>query len=428
MTDIMTVGGNSLRAFSRGLATVSDNVANAQTPGYARRRVDQISGEIVRLSDDWRHDEARVALGTAAQAASRLGWLEAAETALADGPGGVGQRVGAVFNSATELAADPQNNPRRSAFLQAVADAATAFRASATGLKSVAEGIAIEGQTAVDDLNSNLSALRDINQTLLATAKGTTASASLLDQRDRLLDRVAQSVAVNVSLDDRGIATLNLSGSGETILTAAKAGAFDLTVAGTGALSFSVTDIGGTSGAYAPSGGQLAGLASASTDVAGQRASLDALATKFADVLNTAQSVGRRNDGAAGGPLINLGSQAALTIAALDLGPADLAVADASSQNGNIVALTNGRSASAIETGWVALVTDQAQRVSSAKLLQETTQARSDAASEARDNASGVDLDQEAVDLLRYQQSFDAAARVIQTAREILQTILNIAR
>ena len=95
---------------------------------------------------------------------------------------------------------------------------------------------------------------------------------------------------------------------------------------------------------------------------------------------------------------------------------------------GNIVALTNGRSASAIETGWVALVTDQAQRVSSAKLLQETTQARSDAASEARDNASGVDLDQEAVDLLRYQQSFDAAARVIQTAREILQTILNIAR
>ena len=66
MTDIMTVGGNSLRAFSRGLATVSDNVANAQTPGYARRRVDQISGEIIRLSDDWRHDEARVALGTAA--------------------------------------------------------------------------------------------------------------------------------------------------------------------------------------------------------------------------------------------------------------------------------------------------------------------------------------------------------------------------
>jgi len=428
MTDIMTVGGNSLRAFSRGLATVSDNVANAQTPGYARRRSDQISGEIVRFSDDWRHDEARVALGTSAQASSRLGWMEAAETALADGPGGVGQRVGAVYNSATELAADPQSSPRRSAFLQAVEDAATAFRASASGLKSISEGISIEAQTAVDGLNSNLSALRDINQTILATAKGTTAHASLLDQRDRLLDQVAQSVAVDVSLDDRGVATLNLGGSGETILTAAMAGTFGFTVSGTGVLSFSATDVGGTSGAYAPSSGQLAGLASAATDVAGQRAALDVLATKFADVLNTAHSAGLRNDGAAGGPLLSLGSQAALTIAALDLGPADLAVADTSSQNGNIVALTNGRSASAIESGWVALVTDQAQRVSSARLLEETTRARSEAASEARDNASGVDLDQEGVDLLRYQQSFDAAARVIQMAREILQTILNIAR
>ena len=44
----------------------------------------------------------------------------------------------------------------------------------------------------------------------------------------------------------------------------------------------------------------------------------------------------------------------------------------------------------------------------------------------ARDSGSGVDLDSEAVDLLRFQQAYQASSRVIQTARDILQTILEI--
>jgi flagellar hook-associated protein 1 FlgK len=39
---------------------------------------------------------------------------------------------------------------------------------------------------------------------------------------------------------------------------------------------------------------------------------------------------------------------------------------------------------------------------------------------------SGVDLDQEAADLLRFQQAYAGSARVIQTARETLESILNI--
>ena len=49
-----------------------------------------------------------------------------------------------------------------------------------------------------------------------------------------------------------------------------------------------------------------------------------------------------------------------------------------------------------------------------------------DSAISARNAASGVNIDEEAVDLLRFQQAYQASSRVIQTARDILQTILEI--
>jgi flagellar hook-associated protein 1 FlgK len=39
---------------------------------------------------------------------------------------------------------------------------------------------------------------------------------------------------------------------------------------------------------------------------------------------------------------------------------------------------------------------------------------------------SGVDLDTEAVDLLRYQQAYSASSRIIQVARDTFQSILDI--
>ena len=44
----------------------------------------------------------------------------------------------------------------------------------------------------------------------------------------------------------------------------------------------------------------------------------------------------------------------------------------------------------------------------------------------ARDAVTGVDLDEEAVNLIRFQQAFQASSRVIQVARDILQTVIDI--
>ena len=42
MTDLLGIGYSGLKAYSRALSTVGDNIANAQTPGYARRRLEMM--------------------------------------------------------------------------------------------------------------------------------------------------------------------------------------------------------------------------------------------------------------------------------------------------------------------------------------------------------------------------------------------------
>src|SRR3546814_20883657 len=42
MSDLLGIGYSGLKAYSRALSTIGDNIANAQTPGYARRRLEMM--------------------------------------------------------------------------------------------------------------------------------------------------------------------------------------------------------------------------------------------------------------------------------------------------------------------------------------------------------------------------------------------------
>lgn len=67
----------------------------------------------------------------------------------------------------------------------------------------------------------------------------------------------------------------------------------------------------------------------------------------------------------------------------------------------------------------------QSQRISTAVTAQT---ALLNQAKQARESASGVNLDEEAADLMRFQQAYAASAQVMKTADELFQTLLGIAR
>jgi flagellar hook-associated protein 1 FlgK len=439
MSDLLGIGYSGLKAYSRALSTVGDNIANAQTPGYARRRLDMMESVgganavfyrgstnpggvdirgVDRSVDAWLIEDSRISGGDAERSATRLGWLDKVEDALSNETNGIKTGLTKLFTTADQLTADPSNKTLRSQFLQAADDVAAGFRTTAGQLDRMSDGVKGAATSAVDQLNANLNALEQINVGLRKARPGSTNEASLLDERDRLLDQISSQAGVKATFDEKGATTLRAAGSGDLLVGGGVVNPVTVTAAADGRLSYSV---GGAP--LAITTGSLAGLSEAANHVADQRASLDTMATQFAAQLNTAHQAGTDANGNPGQPLFTGTSAATLT--ATPLAPEQVAAANASGSNGNMLALGAMRGAGGPEARWSSHLATQAQTVASARAQDAAATTRADASAAARDAVSEVDLDKEAAELIRFQQAYSAAARTIQVARETMQTLLS---
>lgn len=80
------------------------------------------------------------------------------------------------------------------------------------------------------------------------------------------------------------------------------------------------------------------------------------------------------------------------------------------------------------QEGYGRMVAAIGTQTSEAKVLSEAQDAMLSQAEQARDSVSGVNLDEEAANLLRYQQAYQAASKLIQIAQQAFQEIINIGR
>ncbi|HFK2946099.1 TPA: flagellar hook-associated protein FlgK [Stenotrophomonas maltophilia] len=106
-----------------------------------------------------------------------------------------------------------------------------------------------------------------------------------------------------------------------------------------------------------------------------------------------------------------------------------------SSDNSNAAKLAKVESAKAFNAGTVTLngalgglTTQVGAAARSAEYSLEAQLVINDKAQEARDEVSGVNLDEEAADMLRLQQAYQAASQLISTADSMFQTILGAVR
>jgi flagellar hook-associated protein 1 len=442
MTDLFTLGSSGLRAYSRAMGTIGDNIANAQTPGYARRRTqigetlpaatnalasraEASSGFRIiateRMTNGWRITDSRDAAGDAAMTGAALNWVEAAENALGQNGNSIGAALGRFFNSVDSLTADPAALTLREQVVSATGNIATNIRQTADSLSGVAAGVASEAGAQVSQINTDLSALHRVNISLLRAADGTNNQATLLDERDRLLDSLSSKLPVSTQYGAHGEVQLRALSVGNPILLDGNGPiALSMAQAPDGRLSF-------TAGATAltMTSGSIAGLANASYHLADQRAALDGLATQIANDLNAAHAAGSDANGNPGGALFTLSPLGAVGFATVAITASDIAAVDSNGPSGNLLSMASLRGPTGVEAGWAQQVNGQSQFTSQLRGEDAAAAARRDAAFIARSEDSAVDLDHEAAELLRFQQAYQAAARVIQVARENMQTIFN---
>lgn len=444
MSDLLSIGASGVNAYRSALAAIGDNVANAETQGYARRNVilreaatfaPGQSGalnfggvkavSVDRAWDDYQAADSRISASLAGRAEIREHWLGAVEVALGDPSRDVGTLLGEFFNAGTALAANPGDKLSRLTMLSALDEAAAAIRATAAGLAQVSDGIAAAAQLETDALNADLEALAEVNLSLRQAEPGRSSHASLQDERDRLIDSIAGRIDVSVSLDDQGVATLTLARqTGVTLLDPRNRALAVLVPAADGRLALNLR-ANGTTTPLPISAGRLSGLIDVAASTADKRATLDTMALDFATAVNDWSAQGLDQNGAVGGPLLAISAGAA-SITLLTNDPTAIAAASATSVNGNLLDLSALRGSNGAESSWAALVAGQAQALSSARSEAAAATSRRDASFAARDEISGIDLDREAAELLRFQQAYGASTRIIQVARETLQSILDL--
>lgn len=443
MSDMLSIGATGVRAYQTALTTVGDNIANTGVAGYTRRTttlaqvtsVGGIAGRgitgsgvtvtgISREAEAWRASAVRSAGADLARTQAGSVWLDAIQGSLTGNH--LSDRLTAFFTSARALAADPTSVPQRAVLLESAAALASSFAATGRALdRSMAE-LDSTAKQATDQLNALGQSLAKVNDGLARAGPGGVTAAQLADQRDQILEQMSALADIGVATDHVGRATVTLGASGPTFVIGTQAGhvSFDRQ----GGATALVMQQGGSFQTFTPVGGALAGIAEGATRIADTSASLDALATDFVTELNAVQAAGRDLDGQPGAALFDVGDTPTdLRVILTDpRGIAAAAVGGGTRDAANLAVLDSARGSRGWEGALTGLVTGNAAALESRALVTQAQSAIRDGAIAAQAAVSGVDLDQEAVDLMRFQQAYQASSRVIQVARDVMQTILDI--
>lgn len=446
MSNLLAIGSTGVRAYQTALTTVSENIANAGAAGYSRRTATvgeivssasanatmsgQLSGYGVRVTgidrqtDAFRVAETRFTGAELARSNASVQWLERIESALTgyDMP----SRMTGFYASASTLAADPASGAPRAAMVEAATALATSIQGTHTMLSASMRDLDGTVQASIGQLNDLSAQIAKTNVALARVGPGTAAQAQLFDERDRLLAAMSQLTDIDVQIDQRGLATVRAGGSTGPVLVELAETGFVRASRSDGALGFTVERAGSFDTLH-PRGGALSGLVEGAQRIGDATDALNVMARDLADGINAIQAGGEDLDGNPGAPMFAMGADASdfRMVLASPRGIAASSPGGGVRDNGNLIALENFRRSSSLEDRATGLAVGNATTLAARRSVATAQAAIHDNAIAARDSVSGVNLDEEAVDLIRFQQAYNASSRIIQVARETFQSILD---
>ncbi|MCP5395379.1 MAG: flagellar hook-associated protein FlgK [Sphingomonadaceae bacterium] len=446
-SDLLSIGASGARAARSALDVTAQNIANAATEGYVRRgiRLEEVSAAagagrvgdislagvratgVTRSVDAFRAAEARRTSSDAARAQAEVDGLRSVESALEQS--GVFDAVVEFEAALQQLESDPVDPSLRAAALAGAERLAGSFNIAASSLEAANDNLRFEAQAGVEQVNLFAQELARINVRLTRVGPDTSEQASLFDQRDRILGELAERADITTQIDPLGLATVRIGGTGGDVLVANDvAQSIGMETAADRTVSFT---LGGNP--LALNGGSLAGKALALQQASAASTRLDALADEIAAAVNSVQAGGVALDGSPGQPLFAGSGAAGVAVALLsgeELATAPAGAAAGSRDGTNLAAmraaLANGVTGGGAASRANGLIFDISATVAAREVTAEALNTIADSAHLALVEFTGVDLEEEAAALVRYQQAFQASGRVMQVASEIFDTIIGI--
>jgi flagellar hook-associated protein 1 len=458
---LMSLGTRAMFAASAGLQTTGHNIANANVAGYSRQTVEtqtsagQFTGAgffgkgadvvgVVRAYDEQLTRQAASTLSQSSYDRTRYEQLRRMEEAFGLGEQGIGYAATQMFNAMSDVANRPLDLPSRSVVLARAGEVAARFNSAAASLGALQDGVTSDFRLQVAEANQIATNIAAVNEQI-AELKGLDHPPNdLLDQRDQLVNRLSSLIQVTTVPSDDGTLGVFIAGGqrlvlgGDAVALRALGDPDNLRLSALGIVSAGVLR---TIPAEAIGGGSLNGLLRfQNDDLQAGLVMVDELAQSLVERVNAQQALGFDMNGNPGEPFfvpLDPLTSAAATLRVAITDPRGLAAASAVADNGNALALTALRDERFVNTtrfpdstfaeAYSTLIGDIGVRVQGALAAADISAAVATSAESARASKAGVNLDEEAAMLIQYQQSYQAAAKILQIAQSVFQELLDTA-
>ncbi len=461
--------GNALTAYQQALNVVQNNITNASTPGYATQSANLVAQPfdyagglaggvaaqgLLSARDEYADEEVRrqlQSLGvyeTQAQATSTL-----AANFDATGNSGVPAELNQLFQSFSAWAVTPNDVTARQGVLNSASNLANGVRALAASLARTDQSVLDQTGQTVQQINKLTAQIQQINAEQLQNRR---QDPGIDAQMHSALEQLSQLVDFTQLKQADGTITVILSGGAPLVIGDQRYSLSASSSVPPGSAnpqapeSSQILDSQGKDITGQITGGKLAGLLDVRNRIMasllgdGQQAgSLNQFAKSLADTINGLLQSGTVSTapGSPNGAPLFAYNNADATIAAstLTVDPnitTDQLAAVDRNGNANGIALqlaslqtsaaSGGINGQTFGQAFAQIASYVGNENSTANTNQQGQQEIVAQTRDLRDHISGVSLDQQAVQMLQFQKSYQAAARLMTVIDGLTQTLMNI--
>ncbi len=465
--NLFNIGKSGLMVSKHSMQTTGHNIANVNTEGFSRQRVDQAQGptipagrltfgtganakQISRVNDQYLDRRIEMENRNFGNLQEKNTYLHQTEQIFNESNSdGLNRLATKFFNEFRKLSTDPGNAAIRASVREASTQLVSDIRRMDMELREVQKNIDDRVTGYVRDVNALGHEVRDLNDAIIRAEAGGGNAPDLQDKRDLALKKLGALGQVSVSYDNNGRFTVTMEGHIPLVVgtevnelavlrtpadpnTGKKEGRLDI-VSATKTPVYYTDKI---------QHGKLGGLLEVrDKDIVDAQNKIDSVAYSIAKNVNEIHRQGYGLDGSTGRNFFKEPTEVARAAETMDIdsgisqsldsiaagkepnSPGDNRIAVALSGLSSMKGLT-GEHESIIDT-YNAMVSDIAVKTAAADKAEIFQKDVLSQLENVRESIVGVSLDEETTNLVQFQHAYAANAKVLQTADEMQQTILN---
>lgn len=407
----LETGKRGLMVGQASISTTGNNIANAGTKGYSRQIVNQSASpslnvwtngsvnpgqlgsgvsldSITRVRDRFLDNQFRDQSSVLGESQAKQVAFDRLETIINEpSDSGLNSAMDELASAWQDLANDPDSASAQAVVKQRAQAFVEVAQSMNTSIDNLKTDLKLQTDGAVSEVNAYAKQIAELNNSIQRTGG---QSNDLLDQRDAAVEALSKLVPITVQEKD-GMYNISF-----TKTATAEDGTVNKTSVPLVSAENNVSKAAEITDPAGITGGKIGGLLESAVTVQGYQDDLEGVATDFA---------------AANGNLFS--NNASIAELEVDFA-AKPAVPDGLNE-----ALTG------VKTSYGELVSTLGAQSQSATRSVTNFEAALQATENRRQSVSGVSLDEEMANLVKFQHSYSAAARLISTADEMLDTIIN---